>query len=235
MSKRGKMNCFLPGLVYNLPMRLTASFWGQMKKHFYIFRHGQTIWNAEGRPQGQHPYPVPLTMTGREQAEQLAQKLSDKKIKKLISSDLLRAKQTAEIVAGKLGLEVEFDARLREVDYGKLNGMYTIEREEKYPDFRKCYTDYSASFPEGESFGEVGERMKAAIREAALKYNNRSIAVSSHGNAMTVLLNVLFGRKLYRLANCDFIHLTYDPDKDLWMPVDIPPEQPAFEPSFLNY
>ena len=46
-----------------------------MKKHFYIFRHGQTVWNAEGRPQGQHEYPVPLTMEGREQAQKLADKL----------------------------------------------------------------------------------------------------------------------------------------------------------------
>ncbi len=206
-----------------------------MKKHFYIFRHGQTIWNAEGRPQGQHPYPVPLTMTGQEQACQLAEKLADKKIKRLISSDLLRAKQTAEIVAEKLGLEIEFDPRLREVDYGRLNGMYTIEREEKFPDFRKCYADYSAHFPDGESFSEVADRMKAAIRDAALKYNNRNIAVSTHGNAMTVLLNVLFGRHLFRLANCDFFHITYDPEKDLWQAVDIPPEQPAFEPTFLNY
>ena len=52
-----------------------------MKKHFYIFRHGQTVWNAEGRPQGQHEYPVPLTMEGREQAQKLADKLKDKKIK----------------------------------------------------------------------------------------------------------------------------------------------------------
>lgn len=51
-----------------------------MKKHFYIFRHGQTVWNAEGRPQGQHEYPVPLTMEGREQAQKLADKLKDKKL-----------------------------------------------------------------------------------------------------------------------------------------------------------
>lgn len=181
-----------------------------MKKHFYIFRHGQTVWNAEGRPQGQHPYPVPLTMNGREQAASLAEKLADRKIKRLISSDLLRAAQTAEIVAGRLGLEIEYDPRLREVDYG-------------------------AKFPDGESFGEVAERMKAAIRDAAQKYSSRNIALSTHGNAMTVLINVLFGRRIYRLANCDFIHITYDPDKDLWQAVDIPPEQPSFEPSFLNY
>lgn len=206
-----------------------------MKKHFYIFRHGQTIWNAEGRPQGQHPYPVPLTMTGREQATALAGRLADKKIKKIISSDLLRAQQTAEIVAEKLGVEIVFDRRLREVDYGRLNGMYTIEREEIYPDFKKCYIDYMVRFPDGESFGEVGERLKDAIRDAALRYNHRNIAISTHGNAMTVLLNVLFNHKIYRLANCDYIHITYDPDKDRWEAVNIPPAQPTFEPSFLNY
>ena len=73
-----------------------------MKKHFYIFRHGQTVWNAEGRPQGQHEYPVPLTMEGREQAQKLADKLKDKKIKLIVSSDLLRAQQTGEIVAQAL-------------------------------------------------------------------------------------------------------------------------------------
>ena len=101
-----------------------------MKKHFYIFRHGQTVWNAEGRPQGQHEYPVPLTMEGREQAQKLADKLKDKKIKLIVSSDLLRAQQTGEIVAQALGVPLEFDRRLREVDYGILNGLYTIEREE---------------------------------------------------------------------------------------------------------
>ena len=77
-----------------------------MKKHFYIFRHGQTIWNAEGRPQGQSETPVPLTLIGVEQAHRLAQKLSDKKIKLIVSSDLLRAKQTAEIVAEELKVPV---------------------------------------------------------------------------------------------------------------------------------
>lgn len=126
-----------------------------MKKHFYIFRHGQTIWNAEGRPQGQHEYPVPLTMDGREQAQKLAEKLQDKKIKLIISSDLLRAQQTGEIVAQALNVPVKLDRRLREVDYGILNGLYTIEREEVYPDFKKSYEDSTIPFPEGESLRQV--------------------------------------------------------------------------------
>ena len=94
-----------------------------MKKHFYIYRHGQTVWNAEGRPQGQHPYPVPLPMTGRDLAASPAEHLADRNIKRPTRPDLLRAAQTAEIVAGRRGREIEYDPRLREVDYGKLNGM----------------------------------------------------------------------------------------------------------------
>ena len=205
-----------------------------MKKHFYIFRHGQTIWNAEGRPQGQHSYPVPLTVVGRDQAKKLAERLKDKKIKKLISSDLLRAEETAGIVAEELGLEVEFDARLREVDYGKLNGLYSIEREEVYPDFKKCYHDYNHSFPEGESFAQAAERMIEAIKNAAKNNNNRNIALSSHGNLITVLLNTLFNHKLFRIPNCDYVHITYDEEKDKFEAIEMPPEQPNFEPAFIN-
>lgn len=88
-------------------------------------------------------------MEGREQAQKLADKLKDKKIKLVVSSDLLRAQQTGEIVAQALGVPLEFDRRLREVDYGILNGLYTIEREEVYPDFKKCYEDPKIPFPEG--------------------------------------------------------------------------------------
>ena len=64
------------------------------EKAFLYFSTWADDLNAEGRPQGQHEYPVPLTMDGREQAQKLAEKLQDKKIKLIISSDLLRAQQT---------------------------------------------------------------------------------------------------------------------------------------------
>lgn len=194
-----------------------------MKKHFYIFRHGQTIWNAEGRPQGQSETPVPLTLIGVEQAYRLAQKLSDKKIKLIVSSDLLRAKQTAEIVAEELKVPVKFDARLREVDYGILNGLYALEREEICPDYRKSYEDVSIPFPQGESLLAVSLRLKAVLEELAHNCSNRVIGISSHGHAIGALIESLFGYKMQRLENCDYVHITYSPEKNLYEGIELQP------------
>ncbi len=196
-----------------------------MKKHFYIFRHGQTIWNAEGRPQGQSEFPVPLTITGQEQARALAQKLADKKIKLIVSSDLLRAKQTAEIVAAALKVPVKFDSRLREVDYGTLNGLYALEREEVCPDYRRSYDDITIPFPQGESLLQVSLRLKAALEEIANTCSNRAIGIASHGHAISTLIEILFNYKPKSMDNCDYVHITYNPEKHLYEGVELPPDR----------
>ena len=206
-----------------------------MKKHFYIFRHGQTIWNAEGRPQGQHEYPVPLTVTGQEQARKLSQRLKDKKIKRIFSSDLLRAKQTGEIVAKELNVPIDFDKRLREVDYGILNGLYTIDREEVYPDFKKCYEDIRVPFPEGESLYSVAERIRETLKEIAVNVSNRVVGISTHGHAITALIDVVFDYKVQRIENCDYVHITYTPEKDLFEAVELPPRREEYKPQIVNY
>ena len=157
-----------------------------MKKHFYIFRHGQTVWNAEGRPQGQHEYPVPLTMEGREQAQKLADKLKGKKIKLIVSSDLLRA--------------------------------------EVYPDFKKCYEDPKIPFPEGESLHQVALRFIDAVKDICSRCSYRAVGISSHGHAITSLIEEVFGYQVQRVENCDYVHITYDPVKDKFEGVELPPE-----------
>lgn len=206
-----------------------------MKKHFYIFRHGQTIWNAEGRPQGQHEYPVPLTVVGREQAQKLADKLADKKIKLIISSDLLRAQQTGEIVAKTLNVPVELDKRLREVDYGILNGLYTIEREDVYPEFKKSYEDPNVPFPEGESLHQVAVRFIEAIKDICGRYSYRTIGISSHGHAITSLIEEVFGYQVQRVENCDYVHLIYDLSKDKFEGVELPPKREVYKAALPNY
>jgi len=86
----------------------------------YIARHGQTDWNLERRLQGQ--LDVPLNETGRNEARQCARQLASVKIDKIISSDLARAKETADIINGSLSLPVNYDSRLRELNCGDLQG-----------------------------------------------------------------------------------------------------------------
>lgn len=86
----------------------------------YLVRHGQTDWNIEHRIQGQTD--VPLNATGRAQAVELSEKLSSFNIQKIISSDLSRAKETAEIIKRKLNVPMSLDRRLREYNYGLIEG-----------------------------------------------------------------------------------------------------------------
>jgi broad specificity phosphatase PhoE len=87
-----------------------------------LVRHGETDWNRDGRWQGGSD--TRLNDLGREQARALAERL-DGSIDVLYSSDLARARETAEIVAAKLGLEVHVDPRLRERSFGSWEGRTT--------------------------------------------------------------------------------------------------------------
>lgn len=93
-----------------------------------LIRHGQTSWNAAGLWQG-HGDPE-LTLEGHAQAERLARSLreaTDSPWTKVISSDLARARQTAEVVAERLSLPIESDLRLRELDVGTWSGLSRSE------------------------------------------------------------------------------------------------------------
>lgn len=87
----------------------------------YLVRHGQTNWNAVRRLQGHTD--VPLNDIGRHEAFLSGEKLVSIKIDKIISSDLLRAKETTEIINRFLSRSITFDTRLREINFGDLQGM----------------------------------------------------------------------------------------------------------------
>jgi 2,3-bisphosphoglycerate-dependent phosphoglycerate mutase len=87
----------------------------------WLVRHGQTDWNLEGRLQGQ--LDVPLNETGMGQVRLLAATLQGKRFGALFSSDLMRARQTAECVSTAVNLPIFFDKRLREISQGQFEGM----------------------------------------------------------------------------------------------------------------
>src|SRR6185369_7089516 len=94
-----------------------------MTTHITLIRHGQTPWNATGRWQG-HAF-VPLNDEGRRQATRLAKHLLPiaDEITAIYSSDLVRASETAEIIAARLEKTVRVDVRLREIDMGEWQGL----------------------------------------------------------------------------------------------------------------
>ena len=87
-----------------------------------MVRHGQTDWNLEHKIQG--TYDIGLNAVGRTQAVQTAEKLKPFNLENIISSDLRRAQETADIIGNALNITVEYDVRLREYDFGQLTGMY---------------------------------------------------------------------------------------------------------------
>ena len=95
----------------------------------YFIRHGQTNWNVIKKIQGHTD--IPLNEQGKKQAEEQAKKLIDLNIRQIISSDLLRTKQTAEIINQYIHVPISFDTRLRELCFGKLEACKITEISEE--------------------------------------------------------------------------------------------------------
>jgi broad specificity phosphatase PhoE len=131
----------------------------------FLARHGQTAYNLEGRFQGQQP--VPLDDTGRQQAGELAERAAGYGFVELWCSPLLRARETAEIVSARLGLEPKADPRLMETDAGAWTNRPFADVQSEAPElFEKFFTgNPSFAFPGGESFAAQEVRVAAALRE----------------------------------------------------------------------
>lgn len=129
----------------------------------YLVRHGETVWNAERRIQGQSD--SPLTEKGEQQAWQVGERVKHLGITHIIASDLGRTRRTAEIIADACGCSVTLDPRLRELNMGvlekrPLDGL-TAEEEQ----WRATLVNGTEGgrIPEGESMTEMATRMHAAL------------------------------------------------------------------------
>jgi broad specificity phosphatase PhoE len=131
----------------------------------YLARHGQTAYNHEGRFQGQQQ--VPLDDTGRGQAAELAQRASGYGFRAIWCSPLLRARETADVVAARLGLEPKEDARLMETDAGDWTDLTFAEVRAQAPERFDAFAaaEPGFGFPGGESFAEQEVRVSAALAD----------------------------------------------------------------------
>ena len=155
-----------------------------MATRVILVRHGETDWNAEGRIQGH--LPVPLNERGRAQAEAVGARLEPVPFAALYSSDLLRARQTAEAIGRASGQRVRDDRRLREWDLGILSGLMRSVAEELHPEafgiFRKRLLDEPV--PGGESIRARYERVTAAVQEIADRHPGETVVAVSHGGPL---------------------------------------------------
>ncbi len=147
-----------------------------------LARHGETDWNSERRWQGWADQP--LNDVGRAQATELGASLAGHAIDAVYSSDLLRATETARIVAETIGLPVTVDEGLREVDVGDWSGRVHSEIEGLDPEGYVRWQNGGKGWNGGESYEQMGERVVAAILRIARAHQGQTLLVVTHGGSI---------------------------------------------------
>lgn len=145
----------------------------------YIVRHGQTDWNLEHRTQGQSD--IPLNDIGRGQAADLANRIADLKIDTIFASDLSRAYETAAILNKNRCVPIKADQRLREFNYGDLEGTPGLTRSPQTWDiYNKTPEQFNA-----EPMNAVFERIKSFFDTLNFHQN---ILIVTHGGAIRMMM-----------------------------------------------
>jgi uncharacterized phosphatase len=159
-----------------------------------LVRHGETDWNQERRVQGNTDRP--LNETGRRQALELAEALAAEKLDAVYSSDLMRAHETARIVAERKGLDVVALPELRERDFGTWEGLTDEEILERFPHA------HHGPWGDAESREEMFRRAQEALRRIASAYPDGRVLVVTHGGPARALLAGSGYDGVERIANC---------------------------------
>jgi broad specificity phosphatase PhoE len=153
-----------------------------------LARHGETDDNREPiRVQGFRD--TSLNDTGRREARELAERVADRGFRSLYSSDLSRARETAEIVGRRIALRPGLDPRLREANRGRWEGSRFIDIEREDPDGYAAWRRAGATFrfPGGESLLEQQQRVSAALDDIADQGELPALVVC-HGGSIRVVL-----------------------------------------------
>ncbi len=163
-----------------------------------LIRHGETVWNKEGRYQGQTD--IPLSPLGVHQAQRLAAHLQKETITHVISSDLSRAYETAQIIAEKHGLPVVVDEGLREFCFGVWEGLTRTEIQTKYKDhyYAKQQGD-DVCIPGAETAFQVRQRVTKCISSYCQRYDGVLVFVSHGGTIRQALLAMLNEKESKRI------------------------------------
>lgn len=150
-------------------------------------RHGETAWNVDTRLQGQ--LDVPLNANGERQAMRLAQALADDGVELIVSSDLARARQTAQAVADRLGLPLATHPGLRERHFGEFQGHTYAEVEQRWPEASARWKRREPGFgaPGGETLQGFYDRVVATASGIAAAHPGRHVLLVTHGGVLDCL------------------------------------------------
>lgn len=179
----------------------------------FLARHGETEWNRVGRWQGNTD--IPLSDVGRAQARQLAERLRSRGITEIFTSDLSRARETAEIVAELLGVtHLRSDPRLRERGFGCFEGLTREECEERHAEVWARYLADRRTVPTGaEPQDQVVARVVAALTSVATSVDlGGHVLVVSHGAAIRSFVHTVTGVAPPPLANTAVFSVSYGAD-----------------------
>jgi len=198
----------------------------------FLIRHGESEANANGIHQGQR-YDVGLSERGKEQARRIAERLKNEKIEAIYSSDLTRAKQTAEEIAKPHKLKVIHDKRLREFDSGDWGDKFNKENYEKNAEnpfvtwmkYREIEAKKIGIAPEdvkmpgGESDNDMVSRVGAFLKDA-MKHKS-SIVIVAHGGPNKVIIGITTNAKredMFQQAqhNTCVNEIEYNPKTKKW-------------------
>ena len=167
-----------------------------MTTRLCIVRHGETAWNAEHRVQGQ--LDIPLNEIGLRQAQAVGMVLKEERFDAIYSSDLVRARQTADPISNFLSMKILLEKDLRERHYGIFERLTYAEAKVRYPE---DYARFDARDPEyafrsGESLKDFSARSIAVISRIVNQHKDESILVFTHGGILDKLYRFITGLAL---------------------------------------
>lgn len=177
-----------------------------------LIRHGQSEGNASGVVQGHIDYG--LTSLGRAQAEATAQRLAVEKVDRVLTSPLLRARQTAEPIARAIGAPLEPELGLREYDIGDISGMNTREIAERFPHIGEAYrAGRRPAFPGEEGRDVFYQRLLAVLERC--RGSDETVVAVGHGGVVSALCYMVLGLDharpgMLQVANCSLTELFTD-------------------------
>jgi len=159
-----------------------------------VIRHAMTSWNLEKKIQGSKD--IALCPEGIRQAGLWGEILRPEKYDLILSSPLIRARQTSQIIAGKIGVDIEYDRDLREQDFGEWEGKRLNDIKNQAPGEIKIQESKGWDFcpPGGEPRTMVLKRTLKALHKAAKEFDKKHVLIVTHNSVMKTLIYKILGR-----------------------------------------